>query len=1269
MANLLKVGQRVEVTGKDIQGEVAYIGTTAFAQGKWVGLILDEPKGKNNGTIKNKTYFQCKENHGMFIRQSQLSIITDTGSRIDLANTGMTASSPSVTSPEDPLRTPMKSRLTSVRRKSSPASHAPPSRASSRQSLSGRSKESRSREDMNSSTSSLASTDTPSSKKSFVEGGKPKVAKVAEEEQPSSEGQTGFVETLKPQFTPGQVVSTATTTVSSGRALALEPSPELEALKEQHKDLTEKLETLRIRYKEKVHELETLKLQLEQSVEFKSKIMEAQASLKKELEKVKKEKEEAVQAREELSEIADTLEMTTLDKEMAEEKADAIQKEYEQAQERIEELEMELEILRSELSDKMEGVTQPATEEDGSSSFKMKQLVQQNEKLKETLVRLRDLSAHEKHEKQKFLKEFEEKKADFDTIFKSNEKLRAQIDQMEEQISELHANVDAALGAEEMVETLGQQKLSLEERVKELEEAVQELEELQDINDQLQEGFKEQELDFRQELDMKNHQVWEAQRKTESVLESLADRELTIVKFRELVQRFQEENQELRSQLEITSKSSSLSTSAIPEMLDFKKMFAETKAHARAIELELRHMEVQQAQQHVQYLLSYMPDTFLTRGGDGDAIMLVLLMPRLLAKCQVLISQLRDKFPPVTTVDKSNVTSAQQFSAMSRFSAHIHMLQAILHQFVHSLNTCKPEMLLKVGASYPNMAQQEKALDSYIEMLKREQVDENLNTESLEKIVTYFNTLHPMLMLQGDDCSIHEGLLLADIGKGLLCALDSVQTDISIISAILPEGEGIATLNKIKPSFDTLRAQLRQVRHRAEIPNLLLGQNTDLTSIALPVVTLSKILSGVASRLAVLPTDNDNTLSPMLLAELLKQSFNKHNDIIGDKERNVDTYIPWAMNTVTTNVTNIVKALQDNEDKYLSLKNAKDGIDPPLVLRSKQVKEELNAMAGLRRKLESKEEDLRELRLNLRAKQDELAEMILRKEIADKKLANVIRDNEITVETLKRKVDEAQQQLRRKEKEFEDTMDHLQKDIDSLEVEKVELKDKLKSAPKKSSDSLKFISSSMVTSTTELPGGGTLKVMESPILLEEIRHLKSLVKKERKSTMSEQMKKYVDMLNKLGPIHIPKKIPDDEMKRVNELKKKLKELHKDYLNSMPTVVNLSGKKHELWGSAIRTHILQDELRAKKIRERTIALQNEVMLEVVKQKKGGHILTDLTLFPTPEMVKVIQENEPVDLCEITIPTVDPVLGGKVIPLNVDIPTFDNIRKKLYELSAC
>lgn len=47
------------------------------------------------------------------------------------------------------------------------------------------------------------------------------------------------------------------------------------------------------------------------------------------------------------------------------------------------------------------------------------------------------------------------------------------------------------------------------------------------------------------------------------------------------------------------------------------------------------------------------------------------------------------------------------------------------------------------------------------------------------------------------------------------------------------------------------------------------------------------------------------------------------------------------------------------------------------------------------------------------------------------------------------KVEDLQNLLKKKEKEYEDTMDHLQADIESLETEKGELKDKLKNMNKK----------------------------------------------------------------------------------------------------------------------------------------------------------------------------------------------------------------------------
>lgn len=53
----LRVGQKVEIAGKNVRGEIAYIGMTSFATGKWAGVVLNEAKGRNNGTIQGISYF------------------------------------------------------------------------------------------------------------------------------------------------------------------------------------------------------------------------------------------------------------------------------------------------------------------------------------------------------------------------------------------------------------------------------------------------------------------------------------------------------------------------------------------------------------------------------------------------------------------------------------------------------------------------------------------------------------------------------------------------------------------------------------------------------------------------------------------------------------------------------------------------------------------------------------------------------------------------------------------------------------------------------------------------------------------------------------------------------------------------------------------------------------------------------------------------------------------------------------------------------------
>ena len=71
-SRLIKVGHRVQVKDKGFFGVVGYVGSTLFASGKWIGVVLDEAVGKNDGSVQGKRYFDCHDNCGIFVRQSQV---------------------------------------------------------------------------------------------------------------------------------------------------------------------------------------------------------------------------------------------------------------------------------------------------------------------------------------------------------------------------------------------------------------------------------------------------------------------------------------------------------------------------------------------------------------------------------------------------------------------------------------------------------------------------------------------------------------------------------------------------------------------------------------------------------------------------------------------------------------------------------------------------------------------------------------------------------------------------------------------------------------------------------------------------------------------------------------------------------------------------------------------------------------------------------------------------------------------------------------------
>ncbi|XP_032292244.1 kinesin-like protein KIF13A isoform X3 [Drosophila virilis] len=66
------VGESVLIRPYNTSGVISFVGTTHFQPGAWIGVALDTPTGKNDGTVQGIQYFQCKPKHGIFVRADKL---------------------------------------------------------------------------------------------------------------------------------------------------------------------------------------------------------------------------------------------------------------------------------------------------------------------------------------------------------------------------------------------------------------------------------------------------------------------------------------------------------------------------------------------------------------------------------------------------------------------------------------------------------------------------------------------------------------------------------------------------------------------------------------------------------------------------------------------------------------------------------------------------------------------------------------------------------------------------------------------------------------------------------------------------------------------------------------------------------------------------------------------------------------------------------------------------------------------------------------------
>ncbi|KAL2099259.1 hypothetical protein ACEWY4_005739 [Coilia grayii] len=1197
----VKVGSLVEVIGKGHRGTVAYIGTTLFASGKWVGVILDEAKGKNDGTVQGKRYFTCQENHGIFVRQSQIQLVDD----------GENTTSPETPEPatskvpkRDILDSSKSAKLRGAKPKKTPA----PRKTTARRPKSTR----------------------PVGK---MGSGSASAAEMSSSE-PSTPAQTPLAAPILP--------SPVGTLPSPGALPIPAPSKEEEALRGQVKDLEERLETLRVKRQEdkaKLKELEKHKIQLEQLHEWKSKMQEQQNDLQKQLKEAKKEAKDALEAKErymeEMSDTADAIEMATLDKEMAEERAESLQQEVDSLKERVEELSMDLEILKHEIEEK--------GSDGAASSYHVRQLEEQNARLKEALVRMRDLSASEKQEHIKLQRQTEKLNGDLDGLRGQRDKLSEELRGSERTVDELKEQVDAALGAEEMVETLTERNLDLEEKVRELRETVSDLEAINEMNDELQENARETELELREQVDLAATKMREAEKRVEAAQETMADYQQTIQKYRELTAQLQEVNRDLMSQQEAEQQQP-----APADMFDFKIKFAETKAHAKAIEMELRQMEVTQANRHVSLLMAFMPESFLRHGGDHDSLLVLLLIPRLICKAELVSKQAREKFE-LTEGSGEGVGmrggAGEQRSFAAGLVYSLSLLQATLHKYEQAMNQCSVEVYKKIGVLYSEMSAHERSLDFLIDLLHRDQLDETVNVEPLTKAIKYYQHLYSIhLVDQPEDCTMQ----LADHIKFTQSALDCMAVEVARLRAFLHSGQDEATFTILLKDLETSCSDVRQfckkIRRRMPgtdahgIPSALnFGPQVSETlcecrkQLTWVVAVLQEVAAAGAQLIG--PLSEQEGLTAVKVEDM---AFKAAEQIYGSQGVNPHECLRQSCSVVIATMNKMATAMQEGE---YDAEKPQTGA-PPVALRAAALRAELTDAEGRGLKLEDRETVIKELKKSLKIKGEELSEANVRLSLLEKKLDSSSKDADERVEKIQTQLDETLAVLKKKEKEFEETMDALQADIDQLESEKAELKLRINSQSKMTIEGLRGSPNSGIASiVTGITGGREeesgvvyspgvcpgvgMQVIDSPLLMQQIEAQRLSIKHLKNENNRLKAERMRAQLAALPPLCVPRlPVRGGSEVQSGALYRKTQQLLETLLQMSANVrvVDITGKSPV----SPSAQLLEQTARLQSLSDTLDRLKDEVAEHVVIQKPGARVSTDFATFPCTSFVKAKEE---------------------------------------------
>lgn len=471
------------------------------------------------------------------------------------------------------------------------------------------------------------------------------------------------------------------------------------------------LERKRLEDREKIKGLDKVKTERDRFEGIIQKLQSKIQPQQQELADMRKELAERHAMVAQLAEAESLQEMMLLDKEMAEEMAETLKSELDGLRLKHEELELESSILREE-NDELSREISP---EDKTSQGWL-QLEKSNGRLREALLRLRDVSQEQESQLQAQIRELEMDVRELGSTKEELDRQTASSDQARSTIDELRQQLETAQGAEDMIEDLTDKNMSLSEKIEELKGVIDDLESLKELNDELELNHIETERQLQEEIDYNDNLLHEEARKATSQDSTIQDLEYTVSRFRELVNNMQSDLADLQASKQISEAEANELTQRSQAMMDLNQSLRSnaTKVQSKTIEQDLINLRSDQASDRLSILSHFVPQNPFP---DREGIDAYVRFRALKTKCLILLRSAKDRCHPRTTSSDEDVLL--QAEVVHRLA----WLAATFARFIALMNSCSVEEFRRLGAASQEVQPVERSLDNYVDSVRRDEFD------------------------------------------------------------------------------------------------------------------------------------------------------------------------------------------------------------------------------------------------------------------------------------------------------------------------------------------------------------------------------------------------------------------------------------------------------------------------------------------------------------------------------------------------------------------